>query len=69
MRTLQCRFGKQDTIIGHYTHRVTEQMRETTDQGLTIKLFEFIEFAAVDQTRDDFADIVGLAQIIRHDAV
>ena len=44
-------------------------MRKSADQCRAVKLFEFVEFAAVDDPGDDLAHIVGPFQIGRHHAV
>ena len=38
-------------------------MGETADQRLAKARLEFVEAAAIDQPHDDFADVIGCAQI------
>src|ERR1035437_7633229 len=44
-------------------------MREAGDEGAAVALLEFVESTAVDNARDDFADVVRLARIGGNDAV
>jgi len=69
MRAFQRRFRKEDAVVGDDADRHTVQMGKAADQRATVKLLEFIELAAVDQARDDFTDIEGLAQAACNDAV
>ena len=43
------------------------EVRETGYQCLTVLLFEFLEFTSIHEPFDDFANVVGLAGVARHD--
>src|SRR5712671_6269352 len=44
-------------------------MRKAADKGGAVERFEFVEFAAVDDTRNHLPDIVDPARVYRNDAV
>ncbi len=44
-------------------------MGKTADQRRTIERLELVEFGAIDEAGDHFADIEGFARIVGHDAV
>src|SRR5579872_5034366 len=43
MRTLQCRFGKQDAVVGQDADRITEDMRKAANQRRAVQALELIE--------------------------
>ncbi len=44
-------------------------VREAANERLAVERLELVELGAVDDARDDVADVVGRARIGRHDAV
>ena len=68
MRGLQRRFGKQDAVVGDDADRIAVDVGEAGHQRGAVVLLELVEFAAVDDARDDLAHVVGLARIGGNDA-
>ena len=56
-------------VIGQNCHRHAIKPRKAADQRLAIEFLELMEFGAIDKTGDDFAGIIGLAYILRDEAV
>src|SRR6202007_2967872 len=52
---------KQDSIVGKDADRNAVDPGKAGDQGGSEARLEFVEFAAVDDARDQLASIVGLA--------
>ena len=69
MRALERRFRKQDSIIGEDAHGITEDVRESADEGRSIERLELVEHAAVDDAGNDFAHVISLARIGGDNAV
>src|SRR3546814_10174807 len=53
MRALQRGFREENSVVGEDADRIAVEMRESADQGRPVELLELVEFAAVDQARDD----------------
>ena len=66
---LERAFAEQDAVIGEDAERYSEQMRETADERGAIQALELVELAAVHEAEQDFARVIGRAQIGRHHAV
>ncbi len=69
MRSLQRAFAEQYAVVGDDPDRVSPDVRKAADQRLTIEFLEFLELGAINDARDDLADIERLAGIGRHDTV
>ena len=63
MRAFLGGFREQDAIVGNDTDGAAFHMGETADQRLAKARLEFVEAAAIDHPHDDFADVIGRAQI------
>src|SRR6266487_4164826 len=61
--------AEQDSVISNDTDRVSMNARESANQSRAIARFELAEFTAIHQTRNDFMDIVSLAERCGEDAV
>src|SRR5262249_23457766 len=64
---LEGRFREQHTVVGNNADGDAMEMRKAADQRRPIACLEFIEARAVDDTGNDFAHIVGHAQVGRDD--
>src|SRR6185437_584765 len=69
MRRLQRALGKEDPVIGEDADGVAADPGKAANEGLAVELFELVEFAAVDDSGDDFAHVVRAANVGRDDAV
>ena len=69
MRALQRAFGKQHAVVGDDADRHAVEMREAGDQRGAVILLELVELRAVDDAGDHLADVIGLARVLRDDAV
>jgi hypothetical protein len=61
--------GEQDAVVGDDADRIAVDVREAGDERPAVARLEFLELRAVDDARDDFADVEGLARVGRHAAV
>ena len=62
-------FGEENAVIRKDGDRHAVKARETADEGFAVELLELVELRAVNETGDDFAGIIGLAHVPRHQAV
>ena len=69
MRALLRRFREQDAVIGDDADRIAVEVSESGDQCGAIELLELVEFAAIDETGDHLARIIGPAQVGGHHAI
>ena len=63
------RLAEQDAVVGHDADRVAVNTRKAADERLAEERFEFVEVGAVHNARNDFTHIIGLAAVVRDDAV
>src|SRR5450830_1391533 len=63
VRALQRGLGEQDAVVGDDAHLHAVDMGEAAYQGGAVARLELVEFAAVDDAGDDFADVEGLPRI------
>ena len=68
MRALLRGLGKQHSVVGDDAHRRAHDLGEARHQRLAEAGLELVEFRSVDHPRDHLADVVGRAQVRRHDA-
>ena len=66
VRALLRGFAEQHTVVGDDAHGVPIQVGKTGHKRCAVFGFEFMELAAVDQTGDDFADVVRGFEVSRH---
>ncbi len=57
--------GEEDAVVGEDRHRVAVQVGEAAHQGSAEQRLELVEFAAVDQARNDLAHVEGLLAVHR----
>ena len=69
MRAFLSRLTKQNTVVGDNTHFHAFNMGKATDQSSGETGFEFIKFAGIDNTRNNFTNIKGLTGIGRNYAI
>ena len=69
MRALERALGEQDAVVGQNADRMAFDVGEAADERDAVARSEFGKIRTVDDARDDFAHVVGLARIPGHDAV
>ena len=69
MRPLERALAEEDPVVGQDADRMTVDVREAAHERRSVARLELGEGRAVDDARDDVADVVGLARVGRHDAV
>ncbi len=69
MRAFQRGLRIQDAVVGDDADRVAVNMCKAAYQRRAIKRLELVEFAAIDDTRDDFAHVERLARVGGNDAM
>jgi hypothetical protein len=69
VRTLLRRLREQDAIVGDDSDRHAVEAREPGNQRRAVARLELVEARTVDKAGDDLAHVVGLAGILRDDAV
>ena len=65
VRRLERRLGEQHAVVGDDADEEAVQPGEAGDQRRAVALLELVEPRAIDDPRDDFADVVRLAQVRR----
>ena len=65
MRALHGGFGEQNAVVGEDADRLAMNPGEAADQRRAVGRLEFLKFAAVDDARDHFANVVGLLEVGR----
>src|SRR5581483_3608367 len=63
MRRLQRGLREEHAVVREDAHLVSEDPREAGHDRRRVALLELLELRAVDDARDDFADVVRLAEI------
>src|SRR5690606_8102943 len=69
VRAFLRRFREQDAVVGDDADRHAVNMGEARNEGGAEARLEFVELRSVDDACNDFAYVVGLARIVRNDAV
>ena len=69
VRALLRRLAEQHAVVGDDADRMPVDAGEAGDERLAVLALELVELAAVDESRDDLAHVVGLVHVDRHDAV
>src|ERR1700733_15590360 len=69
MSTLERALREQNAVIGDDADKIAPDAREARDQGFAVERLELVEFAAVDDTRDHLAHVIGFAAVGWYDAV
>ena len=69
MRGLEGRLGEENAVVRDDAHQEPGQAGDAADEGGAVAGLEFLEARPVHQPRDDFAHVVGLAQVAREHAV
>src|SRR5882672_4146575 len=69
VRGFERRLGEEDAVVGEDRHRVAVQAGEAGDERGAVVLLDLVELRAVDEARQDLADVVGLACVRGDDAV
>ena len=64
-----CRVGKQYTVVGDDCNRVAIESGKTADQGGAKMRFKFIKDRIVNDTGDNFFDVIGLAFVFWNNTV
>ncbi len=66
---LQGLVAEEDAVVGQDAHGVAVDAGEAADQGGAVARLELVHAAAVDDARDDLADVEGLARVVADHAV
>src|ERR1700682_4510365 len=69
MRAFNATFAEQNAIVGDNANRIPQDVRKPGHKRRTVAGFEFIKLTAVDNARDDLANVDLPSQVRRHDAV
>src|SRR5579883_2526713 len=59
MRAFERALGEENTVIGDDADGIAPDARKAGDERLAVELLELVELAAIDDARDDLADIIG----------
>ena len=63
------RLAEQHTVVRNDADRMPVQVSETGHERRAVLLLELVEFAPVDEARNDFAHVIRCLHVARHDAV
>ena len=69
MRAFQCGLRKEYAVIPKYADLITVNFGKAANKRIAIFFFEFMEVRAIRDARNNFAAIIGLARIMRDNAV
>ena len=69
MRALERALAEQDAVVGEDADGIAVNVRKAADERLAVERLELLELGAVDDARDDVADVVGRARVGGNDAV
>src|SRR5690606_8102084 len=69
VRALERRLREQNAIVREDADRPPLDARERADERRAVALLELVDLRAVDDAREELADVVLPAHVLRHDAV
>src|SRR5881397_3721602 len=69
MSRFQSAFGEEHTVVSDNAYRISPDAREPTDDRRCIKRFELVEPTRVDDTINDFANVIALFRIARDETI
>src|SRR6185436_4600091 len=69
VRRLERRLREEDAVVRQDPDLVAEDAREAGDDRRGVALLELLEARAIDDAGDDFAHVVGAADVARDHAV